>query len=118
MPHVNGPKGVASQSTQMVGVNGIRAQPVLGAIPEVFNESSSTIKSLVEALQAKHHLFSEQATRMEVLTAGLQSLTEEIRHLHTNQVNDKDEGRSMIRNLKPNLESPTAMVSSAMSTNG
>lgn len=55
---------------------------------------------------------------MEVLTAGLQSLTEEIRRLHTNQVNDNDEVRSMIRNLKPNLESPTAMVSSAMSTNG
>lgn len=39
-----------------------------------------------------------------------------MRRPQTNQINDKKEVRSMFSNLKPNQESPTATVSSAMST--
>lgn len=75
--------------------------------------SSSTKESLVEKLQANRQLFNQQASQMEALTAGLQSLTEEMRRLQTNQVNDKEEVRSMINNMKPSQE---ISFSSAMSS--
>lgn len=65
----------------MASINGIKVQPVLSTIPEVSNESSSTIETLVEELQASRQLFHQQASQMEVLTTSLQSLTKEMRRL-------------------------------------
>lgn len=65
----------------MASINGIKVQPVLSTIPEVSNESSSTIETLVEELQASRQLFLQQASQMEVLTTSLQSLTKEMRRL-------------------------------------
>lgn len=74
---------------EMAGVNGIRAQSNHGPISKVSNETFSMIESLVE-LKAIRHLFNQQSTQMETLTTRLQYLTEDMRRLQTNQINDKE----------------------------
>lgn len=54
---------------------------------------------------------------MEVLTTRLQSLTENMHRLQTNQINNKEEVRSMFNSLKSIQDSPTNSISSAMLTN-
>lgn len=53
-------------------------EPNQEPIPELSNESSSTIESLVEELKASRQFFNHQSTHMVALTTGLQALTEDV----------------------------------------
>lgn len=53
-------------------------EPNQEPIPELSNESSSTIESLVEELKASRQFFNHQSTHMVDLTTGLQALTEDV----------------------------------------